>query len=178
MKEFKVLENMRYNFCPYCGEKLSLIVNKFLNRLQCAKCCTIFYQNPIVGVAAIIIKNGGILLGKRNASYRDMWCIPCGYVEYYEDVREALVRETKEETNLDIKKETVFDVYSNVHNPAQHTVGVWFLVEEYSGTLKPGDDIELLGFFTTTKIKKQKIVLAFPTDALILNSLVKKGLML
>jgi ADP-ribose pyrophosphatase len=178
-EELKIYENnMRYKFCPHCGGRLSLEETFSLSKPQCVVCNRIFYQNPAVGVAAIIIHDKKILLGRRNASYRDMWCIPCGYVEYYEDAREALIREIKEETNLDIKLGSVFDIHSNFHNPAQHTVGIWFLVEEYRGNIAPGDDIEALDFFSTVDIKEQSLVLAFPTDKRVLDDLVSKGLIL
>jgi len=171
-------DNMRYKFCPHCGGKLSLEETLSLSRLQCEDCKKIFYQNPAVGVAAIIIRDKKILLGRRNSSYRDMWCIPCGYVEYYEDAREALIREIKEETNLDIKLSIVFDIHSNFHNSAQHTVGIWFLVDEFRGNMTPGDDIEALDFFSTAEIKAQNIVFAFPTDVRVLDDLVNRGLIL
>jgi len=178
-KELPICEaNMRYKFCPHCGGKLSVEETLSLNRPKCVDCKKIFYQNPAVGVAAIIIRDKKILLGRRNASYRGMWCIPCGYVEYYEDARDALIREMKEETNLDITLSEVFDIHSNCHNPAQHTVGIWFLVEEYRGDRTPGDDIDALDFFSTAEIKKSNIVLAFPTDVLVLHDLVNKGLIL
>ena len=167
---------MRYKFCPYCGGRLSLEKTRNPNRPQCLDCNKVFYQNPAVGVAAIIIHDKKILLGKRNGSYHDMWCIPCGYVEYYEDAREALIREIKEETNLDIILGEVFDIHSNFHNPAQHTVGIWFLVEEFRGNLIPGDDIKELKFFSSAEIKRN-IKLAFPTDIRVLDDLVKKGIL-
>lgn len=169
-------ENMRYKFCPQCGGKLSVEETNSLSQLKCVDCSEIFYQNPAVGVAAILIKDKKILLGKRNISYRNMWCIPCGYVEYYEDAREAAVREFKEETNLDIKLGPVFNIHSNFHNPAQHTVGIWFLVEEYIGDMMPDDDIDGLEFFSTQDIEDKKIELAFPTDKLIILELKEKGL--
>jgi len=170
--------NMRYKFCPHCGGKLSAKETLSLSRPKCLTCNRVFYQNPAVGVAAIIIRDKKILLGRRNSSYRDMWCIPCGYVEYYENAREALIREIKEETNLEIKLGTVFDIHSNFHNPAQHTVGIWFLAEAYRGDIAPGDDIEALDFFSSAEIKAQNIVLAFPTDIKVLDALVNKGLIL
>ncbi|WP_429162156.1 NUDIX domain-containing protein [Desulfitispora alkaliphila] len=41
--------------------------------------------------------------GKRNNSYKGQWCIPCGHVEWDEDVYEALKRETFEETGLKVE---------------------------------------------------------------------------
>ncbi len=168
-------ENMRYKFCPHCGGKLSIKETNSLSQLKCIDCSEIFFQNPAVGVAAILIKDKKILLGRRNISYSNMWCIPCGYVEYYEDVREAAVREFKEETNLDIKLGPVFNIHSNFHNPLQYTVGIWFLVEEYNGNMKPDDDIDMLKLLSTKDIKDKNIELAFPTDKLIISELKEKG---
>ena len=73
-------------------------------RLTCSVCKYILYENPVVGVAVIVLnKDGRILLGKRSGSYKGLWCIPCGYVEYDEDVFDAAAREFKEETGLDVK---------------------------------------------------------------------------
>ena len=166
-------KNMRYKFCPNCGGKLSVKETNSLNQLKCINCSKIFYQNPAVGVASILIKDRKLLLGRRNISYSNMWCIPCGYVEYYEDVREAAIREFKEETNLDIKLGPVFNIYSNFHNREQHTVGIWFLVEGYSGDIMPNDDIDKLDFFSSEDINS--LELAFPTDRLIISELVNKG---
>lgn len=174
IEEILLAENkMRYKFCPNCGGKLSIKETNSLSQLKCVECSNIFYQNPAVGVAAILIKDKKLLLGRRNISYSNMWCIPCGYVEYYEDVREATVREFKEETNLDIKLGSVFNVHSNFHNPEQHTVGIWFLVEEYNGAMMPNDDIDKLDFFSLDEINY--LELAFPTDKLIISELVGKG---
>lgn len=166
---------MRYKHCPHCGGRLSLDKTNNPSQPQCVVCAKIFYQNPAVGVAAIIIHDNKILLGKRNGSYSGLWCIPCGYVEYYEDVREALIREIKEETNLEITLGEVFDVHSNFHNPDQYTVGIWFLVKEFWGELIPGDDVEKLEFYTAAEIKAQGIRLAFPTDIEVLDALAKSG---
>lgn len=176
--EEKLLDEkkMRYQFCPNCGGKLSIKETNSLNQLKCIDCGKIFYQNPAVGVAAILIKNKKVLLGRRNISYSNMWCMPCGYVEYYEDVRVAAIREFKEETNLDIRLGHVFNIHSNFHNSAQHTVGIWFMIEEYSGDMIPGDDIDKLDFFSTEDIKNKNIELAFPTDNLIILELREKEL--
>lgn len=168
---------MRYHFCPHCGGKLSLRRTQDLNKPQCLDCEQIFYQNPAVGVAAIILLDGKILLGKRNGSYSGMWCIPCGYVEYDEGVRAALVREIKEETNLDLVLGEVYAVHSNFHNPLQHSVGIWYMAESYTGELAPRDDLEELAFYTATEIHQGNLPLAFPTDEYVLEDLVRSGLL-
>ena len=131
------------------------------------------YENPIVGVAAIILdEDGKILLVRRcpNITYPGLWCIPCGYLEYDEDVRVGIVREIEEETNLVIEASEVFAVHSNFHNPHQHTVGIWFLSKVVSGTPLAGDDASELGWFELTDPPS----LAFPTDKLVLAALLAK----
>lgn len=176
MKEVIDDYNIRYKFCPNCGGKLSIKETNSLSQLKCVVCSKVFYQNPAVGVAAILINEKKVLLGKRKNSYNNMLCIPCGYVEYHEDIRDAVIREFKEETNLDIILGYVFNVYSNFHNPTQHTVGIWFMVDKYYGNMMPGDDIDALDFFSTEDIKNNILEMAFQTDDLIIAELKEKGL--
>ncbi len=162
---------MRYKFCPKCGGKLSIKDTMDKNKPKCNECDFIFYQNPIVGVAAIIIEGKKVLLGKRNSSYSGQWCIPCGYVEWDEDVYDAVKREIHEETGLSIKISRVFNVLSNFHNSKQHTVGIWFLANIEDGSLKAGDDLDKVGYFSYDTLPE----LAFPTDKIILNELYSEG---
>ena len=98
----------------------------------------------------------------------DKWmCIPCGYVEYTEDVRAAVKREFFEETGLAVEPGAVFTVLSNFHNPQLHTVGIWFFVRVSSGRLTPGDDIDQVEFFALDAVPP----LAFPTDATVIEML-------
>jgi len=163
----------RFHFCPVCGAELTKRYLTGRERLVCSRCGRVHYENPIVGVAAIILdKDGKILLVRRspNITYPGLWCIPCGYLEYDEDVRVGIVREIEEETNLVIEPSEVFAVHSNFHNPQQHTVGIWFLSKVVSGTPLAGDDASELGWFELTEPPD----LAFPTDKLVLAELLQK----
>ncbi len=158
----------RFFYCPKCGCKLEYRNYSERERLTCTVCGYIFYENPVVGVAVIVLdKEGHILLGKRNGSYSGLWCIPCGYVEYDEDVFDAAAREFYEETNLDITINKVYTVQSNFHNPETHTVGIWFLAEVVGGELKAQADLDEVGYFDLASPP----ALAFPTDALVIKKL-------
>lgn len=162
----------RFKYCPVCGGKLAQQFVHGLERGVCQACGRINFENPIVGAAAIIKdEQGRILLVKRSAdtTYPGLWCIPCGYVEYDEDIRAAIVREVKEETGLDIICGEVFDVHSNFHNPSQHTVGIWFNCQIVGGTACPGDDASEIGWFPANFPP----TLAFPTDYLVLEKIHK-----
>lgn len=167
----EVSVSMRYQFCPKCGGELYGEENQ--NQPHCISCGFIFYQNPIVGVAAIVIQNQKILLGKRKTSFKDQWCIPCGFVEYDEEVREAATREFLEETGIEIQVGEVYEVHSNFHNPKQHTVGIWFLADALNGELSAGDDLSEVNYFSYENLPE----LAFDTDKLVLSRLYNEGLL-
>lgn len=158
----------RFFYCPKCGGNLQYKEQGERQRLTCSTCSYIFYENPVVGVAAVVINDRGhILLGRRNGSYRGLWCIPCGYVEYDEDVSEAIIREFKEETNLEIRIKGVFSVQSNFHNPETHTVGIWFMAEVTGGELMAQADLDQAGYFPLDDLPP----LAFPTDSKVIEKL-------
>ncbi|MDD2585893.1 MAG: NUDIX hydrolase [Syntrophomonadaceae bacterium] len=159
----------RFYYCPKCGGKLEYRKQANFLRLTCISCSYIFYENPVVGVAAIVLnRDNKILLGQRNAGqYTGLWCIPCGYLEYNEDVYDGAKREFKEETNLDIEIIKVYTVQSNFHDPERHTVGIWFLAKPITFDIKARDDLQEVAYFDFSHLPP----LAFPTDRVVLDLL-------
>lgn len=162
----------RGRYCPDCGLPLTTGLRGGRERLLCA-CGFVRYRNPAVGVAVVVRDAGaGVLLGRRaKGDYAGLWCIPCGYVEWGEDVRDAARREFLEETGLHVDLGEVLAVHSNFHNPKQYTVGVWFRGEITGGALHPADgEHSALGYHHPL----QPPPLAFPTDALVLSDLAQR----
>jgi len=160
---------MNFSYCPQCGTALNEQKRGRRKRRACPACEFVQYKNPTVGVAVILVDDGKLLLVKRrSASKGGMWCIPCGHVEWDEEIRSCARREMKEETGFDVIIGPVFDVHSNFHDLERQTVGVWFLSEVRGGSLTPGSDAEEARFFPLDNLPSD---MAFPTDLLVCEKL-------
>jgi len=107
------------------------------------------WRNPAIAVNAIIEEHGKILLIRRNQEpFMGMFSLPGGYVEYGETVKEAVGREIKEETGLDMIESRLIDVYSDpLRHPEKHVISLLYEVS-CNGALKVnGDEVSEGDFY-------------------------------
>lgn len=107
------------------------------------------------GSAAIIVNSEGQILMQSRAD-NDRWGLPGGCQEVRESFEDTIIREIKEETNLDVKKEDLelisivsgmsrYNSYPNGDVVINNTV--LYCVRNYSGELKWNEESKKMAFF-------------------------------
>jgi 8-oxo-dGTP diphosphatase len=97
---------------------------------------------PLLVTAAVIFRGGEFLISQRRQSDRvepGRWEFPGGKVEFSEDPKSCLVREIREELNLEIAVGELLDVSSHVYELSDrrlHVVLLCYLCTLVGGELK------------------------------------------
>jgi 8-oxo-dGTP diphosphatase len=117
-----------------------------------------FPEAPLVGVGAIIIEGSRVLLVKRaHPPLQDEWSIPGGVLEVGELVREAAIREAREETGLTVEPGELLGVYDRVLRDADkrvqyHYVLIDFLCRRVAGDIAAASDAAEVRWFTQEEL--------------------------
>ena len=146
-------------------------------------------ESPLVGVGAVVVdyrevgllrddclhKDRRVLLIRRGtAPLLGEWSLPGGVLECGETLREAVVREAREETGLEVEPGEMLGIYERVirdddQRVRYHFVLIDFLCRRLSGDLKAGSDAADVRWFTGDELP----ALNLAYDA---NDVVRKGL--
>lgn len=122
-----------------------------------------FPEVPLVGVGAVIIEDARVVLVKRlHPPLQDEWSIPGGVLEVGELVREAAIREAREETGLIVEPGELLGVYDRVlHDLEQrvqyHYVLIDFLCRRVAGDLAAASDAAEVRWFTREELPGLKL---------------------
>lgn len=132
--------------CQHCGAVLvALTFADGRAREQCARCGAVAWRNPVpVGMALIGHEGRLVLIRRLAAPLAGYWAPPAGYVESGESVPEAVIREVREETGLEIALDGLFDVYSRAD---VNVLIVAYRARVVGGTPVAGDDAIEIGLF-------------------------------
>lgn len=102
---------------------------------------------PVLAVGAIVLDRGELLVVRRDREpARGQWSLPGGRVEWGESVREAVVREVREETGIDVDLEGLAGIAERIvpddeGDVAWHFVILDFWAKPRSHALEAGDDV-------------------------------------
>lgn len=115
--------------------------------------------NSLVPSASVIAPNeeGKILLQKRSDT--GLWALPGGAMEIGETLGQTAVRETKEETGLNVELEYIVGIYTNPHHVVAFSTGevrqqfsLCFACHIVGGEINVSDESTAVGFFSPTEI--------------------------
>lgn len=133
-----------------------------------------FPEVPLVGVGAIIIEDSRVLLVKRaHPPLQAQWSIPGGALEVGELVRDAAIREAREETGLTVEPGELLGVYDRILRDSEqrvqyHYVLVDLLCRRVAGDLAAASDASEARWFH----RQELAVLGLAEDTL---DVIRKG---
>lgn len=122
-----------------------------------------FPELPLVGVGAIIIEGDRVLLVKRaHPPIQGQWSIPGGVLEVGEMVRQAAVREAREETGLIVETGELLGVFDRILRDAEHRVQyhyvlIDFLCRPIGGELLAASDAAEVQWFKRGELAALKL---------------------
>jgi len=96
-------------------------------------------KKPVVGVGAIVLDDDQILLEKRkNSPGKGKWTVPGGLVDLGETAEQAVIREVKEETGLEVYDPRLVDVVNYISLGEKGAVMYHYVIIDYLVTSKGG----------------------------------------
>lgn len=152
----------RDRFCAKCGGELVVRPEGGRNRDVCRDCGTIFYQNPLPVVGAVVLdeQRRVLLVERRYEPKQGMWCLPIGFAELDETVREASLRELEEEAGITGEVVALLDADSYRSAFYGELLIVTFEVRKTGGREQAGDDAADVRYFPLDELP----TLAFPAN--------------
>ncbi len=128
---------------------------------------------PEATVAAIVmvekksmVRAGKVLLTRRRIEpFKGQWCLPGGHIDRFEYSRDAIIREVKEETGLDLDPR-FFGHFDEII-PSKNIHAVVLVYEgTASGTLNPQEsEVTDIGWFTMEEARS--LPLAFTHNSIL-----------
>jgi 8-oxo-dGTP diphosphatase len=159
-------------FCTRCGSPVQPAMHFGRLRPACPACGWIYFTDPKVAVAVLIVQQGKVLLARRvNDPFRGDWTLPGGFVDAGEDPRRAAERECEEETGLKVHVTRLLDVIPGQEHPRGAHILIVYQGELLSGKLLAGDDADGVEFFGLEQLPR----LAFQSTAQILELLKRES---
>ena len=167
-----MLNLTRFRFCPRCAaETLNSNDDK---SFICESCGFIYYHGTNASVVAILENKGQLVVTRRGFEpFKDWLAFPGGFVDYGESLETALIREVREELNLEVTQLDYF--YSHYDHYFYHDVDyqtnvAYFLakVADMDG-ITAGDDVSEVMFKYPRDINPEDF--AFEGDQLALKNI-------
>lgn len=149
-------------YCPSCKNELRLENNV---RFFCDACRYIQYISPVPCNSLVITNKSGeiLLVERKNEPRAGFWDLPGGFIDVGENIENSVIREAKEEVNIDFKPEDLHYISSGFMRYLYKGINEHLLNVAYHADLPEGqeviagDDAKTAKFFAAKDIPWQDI---------------------
>jgi 8-oxo-dGTP diphosphatase len=106
-----------------------------------------FPETPLIGVGAVVVDEGRVLLVRRGREpLKGQWSLPGGLLEVGEPLTAGVIREVSEETGLIVEPVELIELLDRIHREDErvryHYVIADYLCRVVSGELKAASDAD------------------------------------
>jgi 8-oxo-dGTP diphosphatase len=119
-------------------------------------------KHPQVGVGAIVMKDGKVLLGRRKGSHGEgSWSFPGGHLEFGESIEDCVRREVLEETGITLKNIRMGPFTNDIFEAERKHYVTLFAVADYASgdlVLKEPDKCEQWEWFAWSDLPEPLFV--------------------
>jgi ADP-ribose pyrophosphatase YjhB (NUDIX family) len=143
--------------CPRCGAGLERAVpaGDDEERLLCPACGLVLYDNPAPTASAVVVDaRGRVMLTRRGIEpFLGMWDLPGGFIRPGESGAEAVRRELREETGLEIALGPVLAILPDTYGAdGETTLNVFYVARLASGVPAPASDVAEIDWFAPEEL--------------------------
>jgi NAD+ diphosphatase len=140
-----------FRYCPQCGKDLIKKQLEGRERLCCPadSCGYVWWDNPLPVVAAVIKKDGEIILARNKEWPEKVFGLITGFLEKGETPEAAVIREVKEELGLDAEIRELIGVYPFVER--NQLIIAYYLTA--SGEISLGDELAEIRMIPPQKLR-------------------------
>jgi len=106
-----------------------------------------FPERPLVGVGAVVVESGRVLLVRRGQEpLKGRWSLPGGLLELGESIQDGVIREVEEETGLTVEPVELVELLDRIHRENDrvryHYVIADYLCRVIGGSLRASSDAD------------------------------------
>jgi ADP-ribose pyrophosphatase YjhB (NUDIX family) len=159
-----------WKYCPRCRGRL----RGGEQRVECAACGFVAYAHSKPTVCALVEDDEGRVLLARRAlePFKGRWDLPGGFLEEGEHPLDALRRELREETGLEVEPREFFGVWTDRYggdSTAESTLNLYWTARAVAGEAKAADDVDDLRWFSRDELPSDDEI-AFENVPLVLRA--------
>jgi 8-oxo-dGTP diphosphatase len=138
-----------WKHCPRCGAGIAPEGGSF----TCERCGLRYYEHSSVTACALVVRDGRLLLARRAQDpFAGRWDLPGGFLQAGEHPHDALRRELREETGLEVEPGEFVGVWTDEYADGEPTLNFYWTADAPAGEPKAADDVAEIGWFSPDEL--------------------------